>query len=416
MSDAMTGSGQQLPGAQPPVAGNSTPSTGNGHPAEMPPIIKENIDLKNQVIFLQNRLKEFAPPLPAPVLPTMAMPPEPVVPGAPIAPAETIRANCEGFIEQMPNAKPLEIPAPPEGKLRIMIGIPMLMVSYEFFESFLKFWTMLMAARNPKYEICYHFAYRRPVHMAEEYLVRTAISNKCTHILLMDDDIFDVTPADLDRLVEANVPFISGVMHASKFPHAMCVFRRYDLTKKVIDMPADNSMYRLYEVPPKCPHCSYNQPSWDVHFCYSCGKAINIEIQECDLTPFPFTLIDLKVFDKVKEPWFHCTAKYPTDSWFCDRLLEVGIKPRAHMMVRLNHAGITDETKAHFANMGMAKMQRNKAVVNLAPDQMEIHQAMLHNRMEAVEKSIKPKPVVMSDKGLVSGDTNKDLTLVTVGK
>jgi len=399
------------------------PGNGQPKPGELPPLVRENIELKNQITFLQNRLTELTPPLPAPKLPTMDMPADPVVPGAaPLSPGGA-RANCEGFIETSPQPEQSIVPPPPEGKLRIMIGIPMLSVSYEFFESFLKFWTMLLAARDPRYEVCYHFAYRRPVHMAEEYLVKTAQFNKCTHILLMDDDIFDVTPDDLHKLIEANVPFISGVMHASKFPHAMCVFRRYDLTKKVIDMPADNSMYRLYEVPPKCPHCQYNQPSWDVHFCYSCGKEINIEVQECDLTPFPFTLIDLKVFDQIKQPWFHCTSMYPTDSWFCDRLLEAGIKPRAHMTVRLNHAGITDDTKPHFANMGMARMQRNKAVVNLAPDQMEIHQAMLYNKMQAVEASIKPKPPIVGEGNIVKGDktynetvANRDLTLVTVGK
>ena len=393
-------------------------TTGNGQPqpGQVPPLAMENVHLKNQITFLENRLREFAPPLPAPKLPTMDMPASPIVQGAVMPKDNEVRANCEGLIEGMPDPKQSIIPPPPEGKLRIMIGIPMLSVSYEFFESFLKFWTMLIALRDPRYEICYHFAYRRPVHMAEEYLVKTAQFNKCTHILLMDDDIFDVTPDDLHKLIEAKVPFISGVMHASKFPHAMCVFRRYDNSKKVIDMPADNSMYRLYEVPAKCPHCLYNQPAWDIHFCYSCGKEINIEIQECDLTPFPFTLIDLSVFDKIKEPWFHCTGKYPTDSWFCDRLLEAGIKPRAHMTVRLNHAGITDETKPHFANMGMAKMQKNKAIVNLSPDQMELHQSMLHNKMQKVEESIKPKPVVLGEKGLISGDVHRDLTLVTVGK
>lgn len=375
-----------------------------------------NMELQNQVIFLQNRLRELAPPLPPPSLPSTAMPADPEVTGAAKLAEGAVRANCEGFLENMPIPGQSPIAPPAEGKMRIMIGVPILAVSYEFFESFLKFWTLLVSCRDPRYEICYHFAYRKPVHMAEEYLVKTAQFNKCTHILLMDDDIFDVTPDDLHKLIEAKAEFISGVMHASKFPHAMCVFRRYDLTKKVIDMPADNSMYRLYEVPPSCPHCNYNQPSWDVCFCYNCGKEIDIRIVECDLTPFPFTLIDLKVFDKIKQPWFHCTNTYPTDSWFCDRLLEAGIKPKAHMLVRLNHAGITDETKPHFSNMGLAKMQKNKAIVHLSPDQMDIHQTLLHNRMKKVEDSIKPRPPVLSDGKIVSGEQNKDLTLVTIGK
>lgn len=375
-------------------------------------LIMGNQMLQSQVGFLENRLREIAPPLAKPDYPSTEMPVVPAVPGNEGL-KDFIRANCEGQIEAMPDAKNSPVPPPPDGKMRIMIGIPMLAVSYEFFESFLKFWTALVSQRDARYEITYHFAYRKPVHMAEEYLVKTAIFNKCTHILLMDDDIFDVTPDDLNKLVDAKKEFISGVMHASKFPHAMCVFRRFDPTKRVIDMPADNSMYRLYEVQPKCPHCSFQQPAWDVHFCYSCGKEINLEIQECDLTPFPFTLIDLKVFDKVKQPWFHCTNGYPTDSWFCDRLLEAGVKPHAHMLVRLNHAGVTDETKPHFCNMGMVKMQKSKAIVHLSPEQMDIHQTLLHNKMKEVEESIKAKPPILFGGTIAANLPTQDVTLVT---
>lgn len=382
-------------------------------PAIIQQIIQGNQMLQGQVKFLENRLREVTPALAAPVFPTTAMPTDPLVPGGPVYPEPVARANGEGQMEVTPPVGTMDIMPPAPGKMRIMIGIPMLAVSYEFFESFLKFWTSLIAKRDPRYEVTYHFAYRKPVHMAEEYLVKTAMFNKCTHILLMDDDIFDVTPDDLNKLIDANVEMISGVMHASKFPHAMCVFRRYDTSKKVIDMPADNSMYRLYEITPSCPHCSFAQPAWDVNYCYGCGKEIDIAVQPCDLVPFPFTLIDLKVFDKIKKPWFHCTNEYPTDSWFCDRLMEAGIKPHAEMTVRLNHTGVTDETKPHYCAMGMAKMQKNKAIVHLSPDQMDIHQTLLHNKMKAVEESIKPKLPVLSAEGVVSGGVAGDLTLVT---
>ena len=368
-----------------------------------------------QITFLENRLREIMPPPAKPEYPTTDMPSDPIVKDREL-PAGGNRANCEGVIETMPDPNQSPVPLPADGKMRIMIAVPMLAVSYEFFESFLKFWTMLCVNRDPRYEVTYHFAYRKPVHMAEEYLVKTALFNKCTHILLMDDDIFDITVADLNKLIDAKKEFISGVMHASKFPHAMCVFRRYDTTKRVIDMPADNSMYRLYEVPANCPNCQMAQSHWDVKFCPACGDELDLSIQPCDLVPFPFTLIDLKIFDKIKKPWFHCTNGYPTDSWFMDRLFEAGIQPYAHMLVRLNHAGITDETKPHFMAMGMAKMNKTKAVVNLSPDQMDIHQTLLVSRMKQVEEQIKPKPPVIADGALIHNPPMADLTLVTADK
>jgi hypothetical protein len=135
---------------------------------------------QGQINFLENRIREVMPPVPSAEYPSMDMPKDPEVKDMPI-PADGIRANAEGVIEIMPDPSKSPIPPPPEGKMRIMIGVPILAVSYEFFESFLKFWTMLCVNRDPRYEITYHFAYRRPVHMAEEYLVKTAQFNKCTH-------------------------------------------------------------------------------------------------------------------------------------------------------------------------------------------------------------------------------------------
>lgn len=371
--------------------------------------------MQGQVNFLTHLLQGLVPKPGSPNYPTTAMPAEPKIPGLGPQPEDVARIDGEGVPSTMPDWRNSPVPPPPHGVKRIMIGVPMLAVSYEFFESFLKFWTELCVKKDSRYEITYLFAYRKPVHMAEEWLIKQALFNKCTHVLLMDDDIYDVTKADLDKLVEADKDMISGVMHASKFPHAACTFRRYDRSKRVIDMPADNSMYRLYEIPATCPSCSHGQTHWDVKFCPNCGVEIDISVQPVDLVPFPFTLFKLDMFkDKIKQPWFHCTNGYPTDSWFCDRMLEAGLQPYAHMLIRLNHAGVTDETKPLFMQMGMVKMGRNKAVVNLTPEVMDVHQTLLHNKMHEVEQSIKPKPPIIGVEGLVANELNpKDLTLIT---
>lgn len=393
----------------------------NGIPVDIRSILEQNQrlgglvnQLNGQVDYLQRTLREVVPVPAESKYPGTDMPTAPVIPGQPILDKNILRSNGEGVVEGMPNVDQSMVLPPADGKLRIMIGIPMLAVSYEFFNSFLKFWTDLCIRRDPRYEVTYLFAYRKPVHMAEEWLVKQALFNKCTHILLMDDDIFDVTPDDLNKLIDAKKDFISGVMHASQFPHAQCTFRRYDRSKKVIDMPADTSMYRLYEIPAICPACSHGQSHWDAKFCPACGEEIDISIQEVDLVPFPFTLINLDIFKRIKEPWFHCTNGYPTDSWFCDRALEAGIQPYAHMLVRLNHAGVTDATKPHFVQMGMAKSALNKCIVHLSPEQMDIHQHLLHDKMKKVEEQNKPKPPIIGETGLITNPMKRDLTLQTI--
>jgi hypothetical protein len=230
----------------------------------------------------------------------------------------------------------------------------------------------------------------------------------------MDDDIFDVTIADLMALWDANKDFISGIMHASKFPHAMCAFRRYfPNERKVTDMPSDNQIYRLYEVPCLCKKCGAGQSHWDGKFCNVCGEAQDNIIQRVDLVPFPFTLIRTSVFDRIKTPWFHTTEQYPTDSWFCDRCMEAGIEIFAHMGVRLNHAGITDETKPHFTAMGMEKAKKQGGIIGITPDEMNLHQYLLESKMKETEGMLRARPLIVGQCYTVN-EPKEDLTLTTV--
>ena len=181
-------------------------------------------------------------------------------------------------------------------------------------------------------------------------------------------------------------------------------------------MPSDNSMYRLYEIPCLCPKCGTGQSHWDGKFCPSCGITISNLVQEVDLIPFAMTLIKLSVFDKIKQPWFHCTNIYPTDSWFADRMLEAGMREHAHMGVRLNHAGVNDFTRPHYVQMGMALANAAKAVVNITPDQMNVHQQLMANKMNETEKSVREKPAVVFQGHIAANKLDQGgFTLVTHG-
>lgn len=346
------------------------------------------------------------PPIPAPVYPDLR---EPDYPNP-----EKPRPSCDGgTVEPLPDPLTSPVPPPPEGTPRIMIAIPMISICWEFFSSFMRLWTELLTTKPP-YEISYHIAWRKPVHMAEEYLVKIAQYNKCTHILFMDEDIFDVRRSDIDKLLAADKDVIGGVMHASKFPHAMCVFRRYDNSKKVIDMPADTSMYRLYEVPCTCHACGMNMSHWDAKYCPGCGAINDNLIQQADLIPFALTLMKMSVFDKISKPWFHCNNGYPTDSWFSDKLQEAGMTEYAHMGVRLNHNGITDETKPHYINMGMVKAKATQGVIELTPEQMDMHQRLLYHKMQETENRQKPKPPFIKQGEVAANELEKDYTIKTV--
>lgn len=253
---------------------------------------------------------------------------------------------------------------------KILIGVPILAWTHEFATSFLAFWTDLMVFSHKKrrFHVGYSFEFRRPVHMAEENLADLAVRGGCSHLLLMDDDIYDVKADDLMKLLDADKDVVGGIMHASGFPYAMCAFRRYDRKTRVADQPILKGPARLYEVPPEQ----------------------RTGIQKVDLIPFGFTLIKTRVFKDLKKPWFTCNTQAPTDSWFADRMLDKKFDYYAHFGVWLNHRGVTRENQPLWAQMGFIEAQKKEGrAVVLTPAEMRTHEAMMRMKLEEAERKLK---------------------------
>lgn len=258
---------------------------------------------------------------------------------------------------------------------KILIGVPILAWTHEFAESFLQFWTDLMtySHKGRKFQVGYKFMYRMPVHKAEETLAQLAVDSDCTHLLLMDDDIYDVTAQDLLKLLDADKDVIGGIMHASGFPYAMCAFRRFDTKTKVADQPILKGPARLYEIPPEQ----------------------RTGIQKVDLIPFCFTLIKTDVFKGLKKPWFSSDNQAPTDSWFADRVLKEKFDYYAHFDIWLNHRGVTKQTQPLWVQMGLVKARQSgsaKAIM-LTPDEMRRHETMMKMKLQDAEKKLKEEAI-----------------------
>lgn len=258
---------------------------------------------------------------------------------------------------------------------KILIGVPILAWTHEFATSFLNFWTDLMTCKYPgvKFHVGYEFMYRKPVHMAEEALAEHALNTECSHLLLMDDDIYDITSKDLVALLQANKDVVSGIMHASGFPYAMCAFRRYDHNTKVADQPILRGPARLYEIPPEQRK----------------------GLQKVDLVPFCFTLIKTEVFRKLRKPWFTCNTQAPTDSWFADTVLSKGMEYYAHFDVWVNHRGITRFNVGKWAELGMIDAQSKNSgnIVRISPEEMKRHEVMMRMKLEEAEKLAKGRAI-----------------------
>jgi hypothetical protein len=255
----------------------------------------------------------------------------------------------------------------------ILIGVPILAWTHEFATSFLRFWTDVMTYQHKGREVLvgYKFMYRKPVHMAEEELAQYAIDSGCTHLLLMDDDIYDVTAEDLFKLVDADKDVIGGIMHTKGFPYAMCAFRRYDVRTKVAAQSVLHGPARLYEVPEDQRH----------------------GVQPVDLIPFAFTLIKTEVFKMMRKPWFKCDNQAPTDSWFADRILNKKLGYYAHFDVWLNHNGITKANRHLWFQLGVHQQQaaNGQQIIELNAEEMRMHEAAMALKLKNAESKVKRK-------------------------
>ena len=265
---------------------------------------------------------------------------------------------------------PIEKPTP-----RILIGVPILMWDHRFAISFLNFWTELMMYNHKgrKFQVSYYFAYRRPVQMAQEEIVQHAINCGCTHVLIMDDDIFDFKVQDLFALLDADKDVVGGIMFTGGFPYSMCAFRRYDTDKKVAEMPILKTPARLYEVPPEQRK----------------------GVVEVDLIAFAFILMKTSIFAKIPKPWFKCDCTAPTDSYFCDALMDAGIKPCAHFDVWMNHKGITRETQPYWMQIGIIDNQKaygNEMIV-VPPEEAKRVEIVMAQKLVESEQKLKAKAI-----------------------
>lgn len=214
-------------------------------------------------------------------------------------------------------------------QIKLLVGACLLDIKYDWMTSWNSFWTDVI--RSAEFEVGCSFKFRQNTFIAQENLAREAVDSGCTHLLLVDDDIFDYTLLDLTRLLDADVDMIGGVMLTKKFPFFECAMRRIDPTRPLVEHCKRTTGFDMYAVP------------------VSDQKGV----KPVDLISFGFTLISTDLLKRIKRPYFipdpnkinfdECHYEYLnfTDSIFCDKVLELGVQPYAHFDVRLNHNGVT---------------------------------------------------------------------------
>ena len=222
---------------------------------------------------------------------------------------------------------------------KILIGISILEPSHKFYKSYIDFQKQLLTVEKRPFKVGEHWAHRVPIHLAQQDHAEKAVATKCTHLLLIDDDIYDFKYMDLFRLYNANKDVIAGVMHQSPWPHNLCIYRRLKGDKRLREHAEfDKSPYPLMAIP----------------------ERERVGVQQVELMPFGFALIKTEIFKDMPKPWFGTGKDKFTDSWFADVVLEAGKQYYAHFDVWLNHRGITRANTKAWHDLGMANGEHLK--------------------------------------------------------
>jgi hypothetical protein len=181
-----------------------------------------------------------------------------------------------------------------------------------------------------------YFVYRKPVVDADNEIAHAAISTGADYVFRMDDDIWGFQPGYVNKLIDADKEFISGVMNVAGFPYARCAFVRKHPEKNLNDI-FKNREFELVEVT---------------------GQGA----VPCDMTATPFTLIKTTVYEKILRPYYDKIEGVAPDSTFCQKLLDAGIQPYAHMDVLLNHREVTPWNRHYLYNAEARAMLASKSL------------------------------------------------------
>lgn len=170
---------------------------------------------------------------------------------------------------------------------------------------FYDFFNMLTKPDNTLQLLCHD---RSPAH-GRNLIIDTAIENKCTHVLIIDDD--QEYPKDaLTRLLAHDVDIVSGLYYGKTYPHIPMVF----------DIAADDgSCFPLY---------------------LTKGLKGLIPIVA---TGFGFLLMKTSIFSKLEKPYVRLGELDPEqwcdDMGFFNRVRKAGIKAHCDLDCWIGHMG-----------------------------------------------------------------------------
>ena len=191
-------------------------------------------------------------------------------------------------------------------KNKILVGIPVFDYTDKFVRQFVGFWSELITSKR-QYDVGHVFIYRNQLDVAQNRIVKLALSSGYTHILFIEDDVSHFVKSHLDKLLDAHKDVVSGVYFASGYPYQLCVK----------------------------------------------GASEQRGLQKVESAHLGFTLIRTEIFKDLKEPWFQMDMNVASDERFYLTCAAEDIDVYADFNVVLEHRGITPANVGLYRQIGV---------------------------------------------------------------
>lgn len=173
-----------------------------------------------------------------------------------------------------------------------------------------------------------YFPYQMNWWDANNEIWNIALRHKFTHILRIDDDVWNVPMDGFSKLYAADKDVIGAAYPNRRFPYTVCA-----LNRTTEDSLVDTS----------------SQGNLTLKAVQNYGYA-GEDILPCDLVGFGMTLIKVAPFKYLERPMYKGQETCPDDTYFAQVCLDNNIKQFVHFGVRLHHRHVTFANNGHLYN------------------------------------------------------------------
>lgn len=161
--------------------------------------------------------------------------------------------------------------------------------------------------------------WRMPLHLAQGRARDRALENGFSHLLFVEDDHWGFERGSLRKLLMVDWPLVGSYMAQRSRPERSSAGVKVE------------------------PGATLLVPTTAINYVEDLGQ--EERVREVDLVTLGFTLVTVELLRSLRFDPFESFGQVPGDSVLCEAAAQVGVRPKVHFDVRLNHGPVTHRNR-----------------------------------------------------------------------